>query len=185
MKEYWNQRYEKETQFDWFKSFKQLPSLKRLIPKSSKILHVGCGNSNLPAEMHSNGYRNIINLDYSPVCIRNMKIKFPEQTWIEGDIFDLSEYQDFDIVLDKGTLDALVTEKHDPWDPPQKLLKTIESYMLQVLHALKPEGRFIQITFEQPHFRLKFLSLFNVTVHTLHQEDGFDYFVYECTRKIS
>ena len=185
-KAYWDKRYETETTetFDWFKTFNDLPILQQLIPIDSKILHVGCGNSTLPVEMNDFGYKFITNLDYSKVLIEKMKAKYPELEWVEGDIFDLEQYRDYDIVLDKGTLDALLTVPHDPWNPDNEILDQVSQYMNQVLGALKQGGKFIQITFGQPHFRTKFLTMFDVTVHTLDAKGfGFDYFVYECTKK--
>ena len=38
-----------------------------------KVLNLGCGNSILPEEMHDvDGYRGIMNVDISPVCINAM-----------------------------------------------------------------------------------------------------------------
>ena len=184
--EYWDQRYENDTSesFDWFKSFKDLPILTELIKKTDKILHVGCGNSTLPVDMHQYGFKNIINLDYSKVLIQKMSQKYPELNWVEGDIFNLEAFKDFDVVLDKGTLDALLTVPHDQWNPEPELLSQIHLYLEQVLNVLKPGGKFIQITFGQPHFRTKFLTMFDTKVHTLEANGvGFDYFIYECTKK--
>jgi hypothetical protein len=44
--EYWDARYRDEDSFDWFKDYAQLKGwIEMYIPRSSRILHVGCGNS--------------------------------------------------------------------------------------------------------------------------------------------
>ncbi|KAF9031408.1 hypothetical protein BDZ89DRAFT_627609 [Hymenopellis radicata] len=77
-KEYWDQRYQAESHggsFDWFKSYADIaPLFRNLIPdKTSRILMLGCGNSTLSQDMYDDGYRNIVNVDYSAVVIDQMK----------------------------------------------------------------------------------------------------------------
>ena len=137
------------------------------------------------------GWHQIINIDYSPSVIQAMSLKcskdMPEMKWKTADIFKLSEHFEpecFDVALDKGTLDALLTVKHDPWNPPESLLKQMHSYMDQVARVLVPGGIFLHITFAQPHFRRRFLETtqFNVSVKTLGGSDSFDYFIYHCQK---
>lgn len=40
--------------------------------KTKKILHVGCGNSELQDKLYEDGYHNIINIDISSVVIEQM-----------------------------------------------------------------------------------------------------------------
>ena len=84
---------------------------------SLKILNVGCGNSILPEQMYDLGYRDIHNVDISAPCIetiknRNIEVR-PELTWKVMSCLDMSEYESnqFDIVIDKSTIDCLVCAK--------------------------------------------------------------------------
>ncbi|KAJ3043765.1 hypothetical protein HDV00_004171 [Rhizophlyctis rosea] len=188
--DYWEERYKKEGEqgFDWFKDFKALAEpLGQLIPdKTSKVLHLGCGNSRLSEDMYTAGWKNTVNVDYSPAVIENMQSRtkhMPEMTWTVGDIFHLDAViptSTFDVAIDKGTLDALLTKKHDPWDPDPELVEQMKEYMVQVREVLKPGGMFIHITFAQPHFRRRFLEVDGMTVkvQTLGGADTFEYFVY-------
>lgn len=186
--EYWNSRYEQDKgDFDWFGNFEggTKTTLLELIKKSDRILHLGCGNSLLTPQMYLEGYSNIINMDYSPPCIEQMQEKYPEMDWIVGDIFDLDECVGdklFDVALDKGTLDALLTSKHDPWDPEPHIVEQINIYMENVYKHLKKGGSFIHITFVQPHFRRRFLDgkFDKVQVHSISTSSGgFDYYCYQ------
>ena len=80
----------------------------------------GCGNSGLSADMYKDGYRNITNIDYSPVVIKNMKHKHKEMSKMNWIVMDLREMtlgeETFDVVMEKGTLDALLVAEKDQWD---------------------------------------------------------------------
>ncbi|THH30107.1 hypothetical protein EUX98_g4084 [Antrodiella citrinella] len=129
-KEYWDQRYSQEAEddsFDWFKTYSDItPILSELIPsKDARILMLGCGNSKLSEEMYDDGYKNIVNIDvnirlYSGILIERMQHKHsesrPEMQWFEMDVRDLKfEPGSFDVAIDKGTMDAMMTAKGDVW----------------------------------------------------------------------
>lgn len=63
--EYWNERYQNEESFDWFKDYSQIKDLlTELIPnKEWRILMLGCGNSTLSADMYNDGFINVTNID--------------------------------------------------------------------------------------------------------------------------
>jgi 2-polyprenyl-3-methyl-5-hydroxy-6-metoxy-1,4-benzoquinol methylase len=69
---------------------------------------VGCGNAKLSEEMYADGFTNILNIDISEVVIYKMKEAHPEMTWDVADATQMT-YEDgsFDLVIDKGTYDAL------------------------------------------------------------------------------
>ncbi|KAF5362401.1 hypothetical protein D9756_002231 [Leucocoprinus leucothites] len=102
-------REEDQSDFDWFKSYKDLAELlHELIPEEqSRILMLGCGNSKLSEDMWEDGYRNIVNTDYSGVLVEKMKQRHgqvrPEMEWHEMDVRDL-KFGDgtFDVAIDKG-----------------------------------------------------------------------------------
>jgi SAM-dependent methyltransferase len=162
--------------------------LEKHIPKTASVLHLGCGNSHLSIQMYDQGWLDQTNIDYSSTVIKNMSAEFGNVKWICGDIFSMDSYLDkkYDIAIDKGTLDALLTVKHDPWNPDIKLKEHIRNYVDQIVSALEPNGIYIHITWSQPHFRKIFLSHphLDVQVNKLCSEsDSFEYFIYIC-RKI-
>lgn len=188
-KEYWDKRYEKEsdgTTFDWFKSYDDVADMFReLIPdKASRILMLGCGNSRLSEQMYDDGYKNIVNVDYSSVVIQQMKERHseprPEMEWHEMDVRALSFGSDtFDVAIDKGTMDAMMTSKGDVWDPPQEVVENCTKEVDEVIRVLrKGKGTFIYLTFGQPHFRRRYLTRPGTTLEIKELGEAFHYYLY-------
>lgn len=115
--EFWDRRYkEKDIVFDWYVEY---PELKHAIenlypfPKDASILMVGCGNSNFSEQLFDHGFTNITNIDVSSVVIEQMSQRMAEKgKHMKWEVMDATNtsYKDeeFDVVLDKGTLDALI-----------------------------------------------------------------------------
>ncbi|CAH1756936.1 11296_t:CDS:2 [Entrophospora sp. SA101] len=135
--EYWNERYSKEETFDWFKTYKDLSPLfkKHLLDENVSILMLGCGNSN----MYDDGYCNITNVDFSNIVIDNMKEKNKHRSkmsWLVMDVRDLKMLKDdesFDVVIDKGTMDALMCDEGDVWNPKPEVIENVGKEVDQVV----------------------------------------------------
>ncbi|PWN49461.1 S-adenosyl-L-methionine-dependent methyltransferase [Violaceomyces palustris] len=193
-REYWDSRYEKEDgDFDWFKKYDEIRDIfLELIPsKQSRVLMLGCGNSTLSADMYADGYSNITNIDYSPVVIDKMRARHPEMAWHVMDIRELKENSaalgglgTWDVIIDKGTMDALMAEKGSVWDPSPTVLKNVALEVDGVVELLKPKsGVFIYLTFAQKHFRQPHLErpgLWEIETRTL--GDMFHYYLFICRR---
>ncbi|KAH9479539.1 EEF1A lysine methyltransferase 4 [Psilocybe cubensis] len=187
-KDYWDQRYTEEQNndsFDWFKSYADLAHLLReLIPnKSSRILMLGCGNSRLSEDMWEDGYCNIVNVDYSGVLIEQMKKRHstirPEMEWHEMDVRNLIfEDGSFDVAIDKGTMDAMMTAKGDVWDPPQQVIEDCNKEVDETLRVLNNSGVFIYLTFGQPHFRRRYLQREGTYLSIKELGEAFHYYLY-------
>lgn len=144
-REYWEQRYANEgdnATYDWFKNFSTLESILTpyLPSKDARILELGCGNSDLAPSLYAAGYTNVTSLDFSATLIRQMTARFPDVNWVEMDIRELVERADelggpnsWDVVIDKGTLDALVAEKGSVWDPSDRVRENARKEMDGVL----------------------------------------------------
>ena len=84
-----------------------------------KILVIGCGNSTFSSDLYDSGYTNIVNIDFSEVCINNMikkhGIKRPFMKWLVMDMTDMAAFENesFDVVIDKATMDALMVDEGD------------------------------------------------------------------------
>lgn len=62
-----------------------LPKNKHEFPmlQRARVLNVGCGNSELGANMLHNGFANVVNVDWSEVVIREMREKYDESFFKE------------------------------------------------------------------------------------------------------
>lgn len=158
--DYWNNRYESEKTYDWFTSYASFRHIIQTTVKTTdRILILGCGNSTLSECMYKDGYCHIVNTDYSPVVIQNMKNHCDvcaAMEWIVMDVRDVTfPKESFDVVIEKGVLDALLVDKKDPWHPSMESTMIMDSILTQISEILKNGGRFVSITFDQPHFRRK------------------------------
>ena len=156
--------------------------------------------------MYLDGFTQITNIDYSPVVIENMRNKTAEtdMKWLVMDITNMEfESEKFDVIIEKATLDALLVNERDPWhmsDSGGILMDRILSqvcywiYMIlislmwffdhQVSGLLSNEGRFISITFAQPHFRKRIYGCeaYKWSVDVESFGNGFHFFFYVMTK---
>lgn len=142
--EYWEKCYEDELkQFDrygdpgeiWFghdivkRLIKWIKTHMVLIRKESSIADLGCGNGMLLVELGHEGFSNLTGLDYSANAIslcKKVARKYDLNiTFMKCDILDGLPSQ-YDIVLDKGTYDAISLNKGAK-DNRLKYIKNVHS----------------------------------------------------------
>jgi RAT1-interacting protein len=101
--------------------------------------------------MRKDGYCEIDQIDFSEVVIAQMSRQFPEMVWKVMDIRYL-EYEDntFDIILDKGTLDALTCGG----DVEGNMRKACKEY----IRVLRPQGLAYIISFGQASDRTLYFN---------------------------
>lgn len=162
LKEYWDTRFSKEETFEWCKSYCDFKDLLcKHVGKSDRILMLGCGNSMLSEDMYNDGYRNIVNIDFSSIVINNMKRKcqgLVDMQWIVMDITNMSFAPcSFDVVVEKATLDALLVEEKDVWNPLEGTRNTMDCVLSQV-RSYNPE--------QLLKFKLKFNFVWDWTTKT-------------------
>ncbi|KDE04210.1 hypothetical protein MVLG_05369 [Microbotryum lychnidis-dioicae p1A1 Lamole] len=190
---YWDERYSNEAEnasFDWFQTIDLVPLVQRFVPDTSaRICMLGCGNSLLSANLYDKGYHSIVNLDYSPILIEKMKnvnsTRRPEMIWQTADVRALPfDDESFDVCIDKGTMDAMMTSIRNPWNPPDQVIKDCNDEIDQVVRVLrKPNGVFLYLTWGQPHFRKQYLLREGWQLETVELGDGFCYYLYVLRRK--
>eukprot|EP00884_Botryococcus_braunii_P023150 jgi/Botrbrau1/9519/Bobra.0211s0010.1 len=152
--EFWNRFFKARGNlpFEWYGDWKQLKELASTICQPGKrVLVVGCGNSELSAQMYDDGCTDITNIDFSPGVIRDMMVKHirarPSMRWLVMDMTQMKfEDGSFDVVVDKGGLDALMGEESGASRQAGGAL------LSQVKRILKPEGgTYLCVSLAQPH----------------------------------
>ncbi|XP_053315318.1 EEF1A lysine methyltransferase 4 [Spea bombifrons] len=161
---YWDNRYEAERAvpggYDWFGTYRDFAELvRREIRPGTRGLVLGCGNSSLSVDLHKEGVSPVVSIDYSPVCITEMARKhagIPDMRWLVMDARQLT-FPDgsFDLVIEKGTLDAMMVGERDPWRVSPDTISLVDQVLSEVSRVLSPTGCFISITFSAPHFRTR------------------------------
>ncbi|XP_011143427.1 methyltransferase-like protein 13 isoform X2 [Harpegnathos saltator] len=105
------------------------------------------------------GYRNIINIDISHIVIKQMQDinngARPDLVYEHMDATQMSyPNEKFSVVLDKGTLDALMP------DSKEATVSTVDRYFKEITRVLRNGGRYICISLLQEHILRKLLSYF-------------------------
>ncbi|XP_059061808.1 eEF1A lysine and N-terminal methyltransferase homolog [Achroia grisella] len=160
-KDYWNKFFKKRGNkaFEWYGEYLELCAhLHKYIKTKDSVLITGCGNSGLSADLYDVGYSNITNIDVSEVVIKQMNSINSHRTGMKFvcmDAMSMSFMNDeFNAVLDKGTLDALMP------DDGEETQRRIDKYFLEIKRVLKLGGRYVCISLLQSHILKKLLTTF-------------------------
>ncbi|VDL71721.1 unnamed protein product [Nippostrongylus brasiliensis] len=99
---FWKQFFAaRKTPFEWYGDYTVLGSvLERYLKTSDNVLQLGCGNSQLAAQMYDNGFRNVHSVDTDANVVEEQRMSFGDES--------------FSVVVDKGTLDALLPPDASP-----------------------------------------------------------------------
>ncbi|KAG7401361.1 hypothetical protein PHYBOEH_001777 [Phytophthora boehmeriae] len=169
-KSYWEARFETEEEFDWYCQYKHIRELlESYISKTSQVLIAGTGTSRLPAEMASDGYSDVVAMDYASNVIQKMQTRSKENDWgikfVEADLTEMRgwESSSMDCVIDKGCLDAMLLKpeteaSEDTWkvvapNSPDDL-RDAQRSMTQLGRILRPGGLLVFLTFGSPSNRI-------------------------------
>jgi len=185
--DYWNERYVTEESYEWCKDYSSFKLFfNAAVPnKNSKILIIGCGNSNLSADLYRDGYGFIVNIDYSEIVIEKMKKKHGHvMEFHVMDMRTLTFQEKFDVVLEKGTLDVLFTTEKSVWSLSPETQKDLHCTLASISSVLSPSGRFISVTFAEPYFRKQQYLKYWSTVTVQNFGDFFHYYFYNCSNRI-
>jgi len=140
---------------DWYFGYEQIRSeLLPFIKKTSKLLIVGCGNSELSFKLYDEGYKDQVNIDISPTVIQLMDKEKQGRpiAFVQMDIRKLDfESNTFDAVIDKACLDAILTEA-------QSTYQIARDAQTEIYKVLKPGGCFMWYGAAFPNMALSYLS---------------------------
>lgn len=176
-KKYWEERYEEQkgTTFDWLEDYESIkPIIEKFgITKESRILSVGCGNSEFSEKMYDDGYIHNYNIDICQNVINYMKERNKDKKGLHYEVMDVRDlkYKDetFDLVVDKSTIDALLCGDNS--------FLNVAKMTKEISRVLKVGGIYLVISYGQPenrmlHFERAHLA-FDVQVYTIKkQEEG-------------
>ncbi|XP_028398377.1 eEF1A lysine and N-terminal methyltransferase-like [Dendronephthya gigantea] len=160
-KRYWDTFFTKRKDvFEWYGEYSDLCGiLHKYCKPKDRVLIAGCGNSKLSEDLYDVGYHSLVNVDISEIVIKQMTARNnlirPEMTFVKMDLFNMkfdSEY--FQVVLDKGTLDAIFTSDEE------KVVESVEKMLGEVSRVLKVGGRYICISLAQEHILNLLLEYF-------------------------
>ena len=201
--EYWDNFFRKRQSvpFEWYGSYESLSELleKYMKPKDC-VLQIGCGNSNLAEQLYDSAFRNMFNIDLNASVIKQMKKKNTKtRPGLHFEIMDatnLSYPEDkFNVVLDKGTVDALFSSYNSNSAELCKL--DFENFSSQInVHedsnvfklfseaerVLMPAGRLVCVTLAQPivlrrlltYYLMKSEFSYIIRMHHVKLEKSFD-----------
>lgn len=156
---YWDERYAAdERSYEWYQDYASLeeyiaPHLK--IKGDFEILVAGCGNSRLGAALYDQGYVNITNIDSSQVLISQMCDTYTDREEMEYTVMDARKMdaipeECFDLIIDKGLFDTVLTSNQNLSDI-QQLLKEMD-------RVLKSDGVYIIVSHAGPDRRIHFIK---------------------------
>lgn len=159
-KEYWHDRFLHETSFEWLIQSRQFisilePFLARL-PSDAKILHLGCGTSDLHNFLRQRGFTSVINLDYEPLAIERSRQKERDlfgdvrMSYVVADATELDPNEMRSaLVIDKGTADAIACSGDE----------AVISLVKAVQNCLKEDGMWISLSYSSLRYDLEQIPL--------------------------
>lgn len=160
-KAYWDDFFKKrgERAFEWYGDYRKLSKLcEKSIDSKDKVLVVGCGNSDYSSDLYDAGYKYITNIDFSDMVIQSMAIRNAlreEMRWLVMDMTAMSfEGSSFDVVFDKGGLDALMA--HDSAEVKSKA----NDMFADIARITRPGGRYLCVTLAEPFIIFHLLQYF-------------------------
>jgi spermidine synthase/SAM-dependent methyltransferase len=159
-KAYWDEFFAQRDAFEWYGEYKDFreklrPHLNRRQSGTEdsegpvEVLVVGCGTSELSVQLHDDGVGHITSIDFSETVVDGMREKNavprPTMTWLTMDVTRMDGFSDasFDVVVDKGTFDAVVS------DDCLEAKAAGAAMLEEIARVLRPGGAYASITLGQ------------------------------------
>lgn len=163
---FWEEKYaENASEFEWYHSYKMIKDVVTQYIKdipAARVLNVGCGTSKLPEDMFNDGFRNIVNIDSSEDCIREMRAKFNEKMpktflFMKMDIIEMNFGNGiFSHVIDKGTFDSIASG--------YRSTENLHKYLKEIDRVMQPKGIYFCLSHRDLEDRDQFFGRLNWTV---------------------
>jgi len=187
---FWDERYLKNAEpFEWYHDYHALKGLlDNFLNKEDNICLIGCGTSEMAADMAADGYKSIMNLDISRICIDEMQTRYADISGppvslkkkklkkgqrLTADDFpkiilgqDLGGVQwrqgnacDLEATFDNQIFDVVLDKALlDALYCAQKPQKQVRAYLQEMDRILKPSGLFFCVSYGLPETRLEKLE---------------------------
>jgi ubiquinone/menaquinone biosynthesis C-methylase UbiE len=156
---YWDSFFAKRggASFEWYGEWSDLrDAFRAVVPDTARVLVIGCGNSELSERLFDMGVGSIVSVDFSEPVIAEMRTRTaskPAMEWAVEDVRHLSfASESFDVVVDKGTLDAIHPEGTEAGRVDAELL------LREALRVIRTGGAYVCVSLLQRHIREVFLS---------------------------
>jgi SAM-dependent methyltransferase len=152
---YWHDRFATETAFEWLtdsSTFIRIlePFLNRL-DRSARLLHLGCGTSDLHNHLRARGFPDVTNVDYEPLALKRgqelERSAFGDVSmrYVVADATQLHLGETYDLVIDKGAADAVACGAEDA------MLRMVQG----VRKHLAPGGIWISLSYSSSRFDIE------------------------------
>jgi ubiquinone/menaquinone biosynthesis C-methylase UbiE len=143
-KNFWDDSYGRlSSTYDWYIPYAEAKKFLSNESRGDEILVIGCGQSEFSEDMFKDGYKRILSVDFSSTAIQTMikRAKNSEELkgirYLEMDVTHLLfDDETFDIVIDKGTLDAILTAHNE--ESAQKTVKNAHRVLKTSKYSFSP-----------------------------------------------
>ncbi|CAJ0602264.1 unnamed protein product [Cylicocyclus nassatus] len=141
----------RKSPFEWYGDYDVLGVVvEKYLKTTDAILQIGCGNSQLAAQLYDNGYRTVHSIDTDAAVIDEQRLRNKERPELVFGVDDATSLsfgdESFSAVVDKGTLDALL-----PPEATELQMKAVENMFTEVDRVLRVGGRYQVVTLAQQH----------------------------------
>jgi hypothetical protein len=150
--EYWEERYarrplEREGKAlfeEWYAPYSAMREvLLPLLKPTDRILHVGCGQSQLGSSLYNDGFCNVLNMDISPAVIAQMAARHAKAApKMHHRVMDMMALDccnsSVEMILDKGSIDALMCTGSTQ--------ERVKACLSEFLRVLVPNGAYFVVT---------------------------------------
>jgi len=150
--------------------------------RTASVLNVGCGMDRLSQDVYADGYTNLQSSDISAAAIEKMSEQtagtMPGARWFVDDVTAMNvPSQSVDVVLDKGTLDAVLIAP-SPFVNAAKMLREVQ-------RVLRVGGAYLLATHgrgDPDAWRLPLLAMEHLSFNVAKTPDLGGYFLFVCTK---
>ncbi|CAG9538654.1 unnamed protein product [Cercopithifilaria johnstoni] len=157
---FWEEFYKASNDsFEWYGDFKTFGRvLIKYLKSTDKILQIGCGNSELASQLYDNGYRIIDSIDIDEGVIKEQVAKNSSRPGLQFICCSATKIdapdEKYNVILDKGTLDALVPLACED------VVENVEKMFSEICRVLTVGGRYIVLTLAQKHVLNSYMPFF-------------------------